>query len=179
MNVSPLVTLRTRSDGDTEMLWRIAAELDTWEERGPDLPAPLTRAAFEARLAQQDDTSEYTARFIVETDGVAVGSVSLFNIDQFARRAEVGISLSAEARGLGIGTQAMRQIVEFAFVRCNFRRVHLEAIESNVAGLRVYEKVGFVVEGHLREHSWVRGHYENSVIMGLLRSEWELQQHSA
>lgn len=176
MNVTPLVTLRTPNTADTELLWSIAAELDTWEERGPDLPAPLTRSAYEARLAQQDGSPGYSARFIVEAEGVAVGSVSLFNSDQYARHAEVGISLAVDARGRGIGTAAMRLIVEFAFVRCNFRRVHLEAIESNGAGLRVYEKVGFVVEGRLREHSWVRGRYEDTVIMGLLRSEWETQQ---
>jgi RimJ/RimL family protein N-acetyltransferase len=41
-----------------------------------------------------------------------------------------------------------------------------------VAALRSYEKAGFVVEGRLREHAWVRGHYEDIVLMAILRSEY-------
>jgi RimJ/RimL family protein N-acetyltransferase len=51
------------------------------------------------------------------------------------------------------------------------RRIHLQAIASNTAALRSYEKAGFVVEGRLREHAWVRGGYEDIVLMGILRSE--------
>ena len=57
-------------------------------------------------------------------------------------------------------------------MRQNLRRLHLQAIASNVGALRSYEKAGFVVEGRLRDHAWVRGAYEDIVLMGILRSEW-------
>jgi RimJ/RimL family protein N-acetyltransferase len=63
-------------------------------------------------------------------------------------------------------------MVGFAFVRLNLRRLHLQAIASNVGAIRAYEKAGFVVEGHQRQHAWVRGSYEDIVLMGMLRSEW-------
>ncbi|MFI5061234.1 MAG: GNAT family N-acetyltransferase, partial [Actinomycetales bacterium] len=65
------------------------------------------------------------------------------------------------------------QIIEFAFVRCNLRRVHLQAIASNLGAIRAYEKAGFALEGRQREHAWVRGRYEDIVIMGILRSDWK------
>jgi RimJ/RimL family protein N-acetyltransferase len=169
----PVVTLRPRADGDLEVLFRLAADLATWEERNPSSPAPLTRAAFDARLARADeDESTGNVRFVVDLEGLAVGSVSLFESDELARHAEVGIALVPEARGRGIGTLAISQIVEFAFVRRNLRRLHLQAIESNVAAIRAYEKAGFVIEGRQRQHAWVRGAYEDIVLMGMLRSEW-------
>jgi RimJ/RimL family protein N-acetyltransferase len=118
-------------------------------------------------------------RFVVDVDGVAVGSVSLFGFDQLARHAEVGIALVAETRGKGIGTAAISQIIEFAFVRCNLRRVHLQVIESNASAIRAYQKAGFVIEGRQREHAWVRGRYEDILLMGLLRSEWKSRQADA
>jgi RimJ/RimL family protein N-acetyltransferase len=173
MPTSPAVTLRSRTDADTELLFRIAADLATWEERGPSSPAPLTRRAYEARLERLDaDSSPRQVRFVIEADGDAVGTVSLFDVDELARHAELGISLVPEARGQGIGTAAIAQITEFAFVRMNLRRLHLQLIESNVGALRAYEKAGFVVEGRQREHAWVRGRYEDIIVMGLLRSEW-------
>jgi RimJ/RimL family protein N-acetyltransferase len=169
----PTVTLRARDEPDLDVLFRLAADLSTWEERSPSSPAPLDRAAFDARLARTAaDESEASVRFMVDADGAAVGSVALFGSDELARHAEVGIALLPEARGRGIGTLAIAQIIEFGFVRRNLRRLHLQAIESNVGALRAYEKAGFVVEGRLREHAWVRGGYEDIVLMGLLRSEW-------
>ncbi|GAA2754353.1 GNAT family N-acetyltransferase [Amnibacterium kyonggiense] len=166
---SPTVTLRARIDADTDALYRLAGELSSWEERGPSSPAPLSRAAFEARLARVESEGSDVVRFVIEADGLAVGTVTLMGEDDLARHAEVGIALLPEARGRGIGTAAIREIVEFAFVRRNLRRLHLQAIASNARAIRAYEKAGFVVEGRLREHAWVRGSYEDIVLMGLLR----------
>ena len=172
MPLSQRITLRARSDEDFEVLFRIAGDLDTWEERSAATPAPLDRDAFKARLAQTDAApAGKNVRFVIEVDGAAVGSVSLFDFDELARHAEVGIALVPEARGKGIGTTAISQIAEFAFVRCNLRRVHLQVIGSNLGAIRSYEKAGFVLEGRLRQHAWVRGAYEDIVMMGMLRSE--------
>ncbi|QDZ13630.1 GNAT family N-acetyltransferase [Humibacter ginsenosidimutans] len=175
---SPAVILRAPTDFDVEVLYRLASDLDTWEERSPSTPAPLTRAAYEARRADQDSAAR-NVRFVIEAEGTAVGSISLFDFDDLARHAEVGIALVTEARGKGIGTDAIAQLVEFAFVRCNLRRVHLEVIESNAGAIRAYEKAGFVLEGRQREHAWVRGRYEDILRMGLLRSEWESAREEA
>lgn len=165
------VVLRARTDDDLDVLYRLSADLDTWEERNPGGPTPRTRAQFDARLAraEEQDAAGDGVSFVVDVDGAAAGTASLFGIDPLARHAEAGISLVPEVRGKGVGTEAMRQLVEFGFVRLNLRRIHLQAIASNAGALRSYEKAGFVVEGRLREHAWVRGGYEDIVLMGILR----------
>ena len=162
----PAVTLRARTDADLDVLFEIAADLDTWEERNPSAPAPLTRERFDARHAAR--TGGDDVEFVVDVDGRAVGTVALFGFDAFARHAEAGISLVPGARGRGIGTAALVQLVEFGFTRRNLHRIHLQAIASTTGGLRAYEKAGFVLEGRLREHAWVRGGYEDIVLMGIL-----------
>ncbi len=170
MSSLPRVSLRTRTDDDLDVLYRIAADLDTWEERNPWAPAPLTRQQFDERLAAR--AAEDTVTFVVDVDGTAVGSASLFDFDMFAGHAEAGIALVPEARGRGIGTAAITQLVEFGFGRRHLRRIHLQAIASNSGAIRAYEKVGFVIEGRRREHAWVRGGYEDIVLMAILRSEY-------
>jgi RimJ/RimL family protein N-acetyltransferase len=165
------VTLRPATPADHDVLFALAADLDTWEERSPSAPAPLARSKFDERLAAADGDSG-DVRFVIDVDGAAVGSVQLFGFDLLARHAEMGIALLRDARGRGIGTSAIAQVVEFGFVRSNLRRIHLELIESNRAALRSYEKAGFVIEGRQREHAWVRGGYEDIIVMGILRSEW-------
>jgi RimJ/RimL family protein N-acetyltransferase len=173
MSDLPAVSLRPRTDADLDVLFEIAADLHTWEERNPEPPAPLTRERFDARLARatSSDAPENTVTFVVDVEERAVGSASLFGFDSFARHAEAGIALASKARGRGIGTAAIVQLVEFGFARRNLRRIHLQAIASNTAAISAYEKAGFVVEGRLRQHAWVRGTYEDIVLMGILRSE--------
>jgi RimJ/RimL family protein N-acetyltransferase len=165
---TPLVSLRARTVDDLDVLFELAADMDTWEERSPEAPRPLTREQFDARAATSDDLA---VSFVVDVDGAAVGGASLFNFDLFAGHAEAGINLLSKARGRGIGTAAITQLVQFGFVRRNLRRIHLQAIASNTAAIRAYEKVGFVVEGRQRQHAWVRGTYEDIVLMAILRSE--------
>lgn len=173
MSDVPAVSLRAPTAEDLDVLFRIAADLDTWEERSPSAPAPTTRERFDARRAASadGDASEDVVSFVVDVDGAAVGSAVLFGYDSLARHAEAGISLVPKARGRGIGTAAIVQLVEFGFVRRNLRRIHLQAIESNTGAIRAYEKAGFVVEGRQRQHAWVRGQYEDIVLMGILRAE--------
>ena len=169
----PTVSLRARTDDDLGVLFSIAADLDTWEERNPWAPAPLTRERFASRLARAagSDVPEDPVAFVVDVDGTAVGTASLFEFDAFAHHAEACISLVPDVRGRGIGTVAITQLVEFGFLRRNLRRIHLQAIASNIGAIRAYEKAGFVVEGRQRQHAWVRGAYEDIVLMGILRSE--------
>ncbi|HUR14746.1 MAG TPA: GNAT family protein [Mycobacteriales bacterium] len=165
------VVLRARTEDDLDTLFRLAADLSTWEERNPGPPSPLTREAYAARLARPAEEQADAAAFVVDVDGVAVGTATLFGFDGYARHAEAGINLAPEVRGRGVGTEVIRQLVAFGFERRNLRRIHLQAIASNAAALRAYEKAGFVVEGRLREHAWVRGGYEDIVLMGILRSD--------
>ncbi|MEO7943711.1 MAG: GNAT family protein, partial [Marmoricola sp.] len=130
----------------------------------------LTRDRFDARLVRtaNDDSPEAAVSLVIDVDGTAAGSATLFDFDLLARHAEAGINLEQKARGRGIGTAAIIQLVEFGFVRHNLRRIHLQAISSNVAAIRAYGKAGFVIEGRQRQHAWVRGAYEDIVRMGIL-----------
>lgn len=170
---TPRVSLRPRTDADLDLLFEISADLDTWEERNPQAPRPLTRELFDSRLAAaaSNEGPEAGVSLVIDADGAAVGSAALFGFDLLARHAEAGINLVRNARGRGIGTAAIIQLVEFGFVRHNLRRIHLQAIASNGAAIRAYQKAGFVIEGRQREHAWVRGTYEDIVRMGVLRSE--------
>lgn len=179
MPQAPIVTLRPRTASDLDLLYEIAADLHTWEERNPEAPGPLTRDRYDARLvrAAESHSAGDPVSFVVDVDGAAVGAASLFDFDFLARHAEAGINLVRSARGRGIGTAAIIQLVEFGFERRHLRRIHLQAIASNVAALRAYEKAGFLIEGRQRQHAWVRGGYEDIVRMGILRSQQASSLH--
>ena len=167
-----LVTLRAITLSDFDVLFALESDLTTWELRNATPPAMLDRSAWEERMRTRLSGKDGTVRFGIEAEGSFVGSCMLAGFDHLARHANVGISLAADARGRGFGTDALRLLVRFAFSRHNLHRLQLEVLAGNAAAVASYRKVGFVEEGRRRQHAWVDGHYEDDLIMGLLRDEW-------
>jgi len=110
----------------------------------------------------------------IETlDGRLVGTTEL-RLALRAERAELGIAIHDKTWwGKGLGTDAVRLVVDYAFEELNLNRVELTTDEDNARAIRCYEKVGFVREGLLRKHRLVEGRFGNTVVMGILREEWQ------
>ncbi len=103
----------------------------------------------------------------------AIGHVALYRIDPEVGSAEFGILLGDKAVwGQGVGTLITRFAIEYGFDVLGLRRIFLEVIETNARASHVYEKLGFVVEGRLREHQFKNGHHVDVIVMGLLREEY-------
>ncbi|HEY8301990.1 MAG TPA: GNAT family protein [Jatrophihabitans sp.] len=172
MITGEIVTLRPLTEADEDALYELVADLGTWEENTPAAPTAITRTAFAERFQKWLSPEPGSTLFAIELAGVVIGRCDLFGVDELARSGEVGIGLVASARGRGAGTDALRLLVRFGFVRRNLHRVHLRCIASNAAAIACYRKTGFVQEGVLRESAWVRGSYEDEIVMGVLRAEW-------
>lgn len=102
-----------------------------------------------------------------------IGTCQLHSINNVARSAELQIRLgNAGERGKGLGTQAVRLLLDFGFRDLNLRRIYLHVFSSNTRAIHVYEKTGFVREGLLRQAVYLDGAYVDVVVMGLLKDEY-------
>jgi diamine N-acetyltransferase len=101
-----------------------------------------------------------------------IGDVGLHRIQSRDRQAGFGILIGEKAEwSKGYGTEATRLIVRYAFDALNLNRVWLHVLENNQRGQRAYEKVGFKVEGVLRQSAFREGRYLDTITMGILRGE--------
>jgi len=104
-----------------------------------------------------------------------IGSCGFFNHDPVAQQAELGILIGDKRFwDQGLGTEAMRLLLQHGFETLNFRRISLRVLEFNQRARKVYERVGFVHEGRLRQDAFRRGKYWDTLVMGILRSEWKV-----
>ena len=83
-------------------------------------------------------------------DGALVGACSLENIDHNFLRADFGVFLGPR-RGTGIGTDATRLVLDWAFTILGLRNVMLETYEFNEVAIRAYERAGFQEIGRRRD----------------------------
>jgi RimJ/RimL family protein N-acetyltransferase len=102
-----------------------------------------------------------------------IGNCGVFGIEFANRSAELGIMIGDKSEwDKGYGSEAMTLLLRHCFETLNLNRAFLRVYTDNIRAVRSYEKVGFVLEGRLREAVYKLGKYEDVLIMSVLRPEW-------
>lgn len=101
---------------------------------------------------------------------VAMGG--LVDIDRDNRRAELYIVVDPEKLGRGIGKNAVQWLCNYGFSELNLMKVYLFTLPDNQRAQSLYERIGFVLEGVLRQHVCHRGKFTDRYVYGLLREQW-------
>lgn len=136
------VCLRPLAAGDLEktLAWRNRDDARQWFKTTERIGLEQHLAWFERYQNKDDDLV-----FIVETGGVAVGQVAVYDISREAGTAEVGRFLVApEAAGKGYLFAACRALVDYCQSELQLRKVYLEVFENNQRAIRIYDEIGFV-----------------------------------
>lgn len=99
-------------------------------------------------------------------NGSLAGIAQLDAIDTVHRNARLGIFLGAnELRGLGLGRNALLELLDFGFKDLNLKKIYLHVNSSNTTAIQLYEKTGFLIEGKLSQHYFCDGQWEDLLIM--------------
>ncbi len=102
-----------------------------------------------------------------------IGAVGLHGISWRDRHAELGIVIGREdLLGKGLGTEAIRLALDFAFGFLNMHKVNLRVFEYNERGRRCYRRCGFIEEGRIREQRFYANRYWDEIIMGITCDEF-------
>ncbi|MDP2317073.1 MAG: GNAT family protein [Pseudomonadota bacterium] len=137
------------------------------------LSMPELQSMLEAECADLGGEGDTGYRWFVRVDGAVVGSVSLKNVNVQMAYAEIGYGLCESVHGRGVGTEAVRHLVDRAFGGTSLRRLVAYVHDQNEASCRLLARLGFAREGVLREHYVIGGQPADEVVYGLLRREWE------
>lgn len=77
-------------------------------------------------------------------------------------------------RNCGYGRRVIEHMIKRAFTELNCHRFWLDVRSHNEIGLHLYEKMGFIKEGVLRECVKYKEDYVSVIVMSILRREYEL-----
>lgn len=168
------VILRAMRRDDLPRQWEFNNDVEFELLGGGDPPEPQSYERLEASF---DEGAARGGRngpnFAIEADGTYIGSCGLFQFDDAARTAALGIGIGdPRYRGKGYGRDALRLLLDYGFRLRNLRRIWLTVNGDNEHAIRTYRAAGFREEGRQREHVWSNGRYIDLVYMGLLRDEW-------
>jgi len=166
--VGDKVRLRPIEPDDVEMLQR-------WINTGHARDFILTRLPMsleaERDWAANAAVNPNTPCYVIQTlDGTDIGTTSL-KIE--GSRAMLGIAIHEERYwNRGLGTDAVRTLVDGAFRARALVRIELTVLPENARAIRCYERAGFAREGVLRRYIYQNGAYVDVVLMSVLHEEW-------
>jgi RimJ/RimL family protein N-acetyltransferase len=169
-----LVALRATEEEDLPLLKRWINDPDVTETLAGRYPYGMRgeRDYYEANYAPAFKRVAFV--IVALESGVPIGNCSLDTPSPEDRAAELGIFIGEKSFwDRGFGTDAMKTLVRFGFDEMNLNRIELTVFDFNHRAIRVYEKIGFEVEGTLREAHYQNGAYVDMIAMSILRRDWE------
>ncbi len=93
-----------------------------------------------------------------------IGDISFSNIVRGALQScFVGYKVGREYVGNGYVTEALQGAIHYAFNDMRLHRVEANIIPTNVASIRVVEKLGFIQEGYSPAYLKINGRWEGHV----------------
>lgn len=139
------------------------------------LPVPVSvdalRETWRTSIEQKSSPGAYW--FLAEDDnGNPIGIAGLESVNYIQGDAVLPFFVTEDFRKRGLATAMTVSMLDFAFKRLRLHRVTTFYRSDNTATQRVLEKFGFAKEGRFREGWFDDGVRKDTVIAGILGTEW-------
>lgn len=167
------VYLRRIAEDDAAAL-SLASHLESETGFHEDGRMPMSELAMRAWIRGLDP-SEQVFAICRKGEDACIGTASIRRIDRETGTAETGSGLLfAEDRGQGIGTEAKRLLLDYAFTDLNLHALHSTVWERNARSARALEKQGYRLAGRLTANEYGSGGViGDTLFYDITRDDWE------
>lgn len=165
-----LVRLRPLVAGDAGAMY---AGLD--DREGMRLTGTQTGFTFEQVLHHCEHVEHAGDRldYAIEVAGQPIGEAVLNCVDETNRSASFRIAIwRPDMQDQGFGSEATLLLVRHGFEVVGLNRIELEVYSFNPRARRVYDKIGFRLEGTRRQALLWNGEAVDAHVMAMLRSDY-------
>ncbi len=110
---------------------------------------------------------------IDDEKGTPIGTIQLYDFNEQDKSCKLGIRIGDRNYwGKGYGEDAVKTLIEYAFMKIDIYRVTLKVYEYNERAVNCYLKCGFSKEGRTRQSAYIDGKFYDEIIMGALKSDF-------
>ncbi len=104
--------------------------------------------------------------------GQMIGDVGYNDFHTRDSRAEVGYGVTPDYWRRGLMTAALSAVIDYGFSALELNKIEATVNPGNARSRGLLTKLGFQLEGTMREHRNRRGVFGDACFYGLLRREW-------
>jgi RimJ/RimL family protein N-acetyltransferase len=168
--------LRRFRKADAPVLAEYRSDPEVARYQSWDAPFPLLRAETAvANFIASDPDKAGWFQYAIErvTDRTLIGDVGVHLHDNLLQ-AEIGFTVATPYQRMGLGSEAVRAVLDRLFRVQGLHKVTGECDARNAPSAALMERLGFTREGHLRQQTYIKGEWTDDLIYGLLAEEWLL-----
>ncbi|MFJ8414372.1 GNAT family N-acetyltransferase [Bacillus paramycoides] len=164
-------TIRSAAETDADQLSKLRVQIDG-ETENMDREGGegfIDMVGFQ-QIIKTDTEKPRNLFLIVEVHNRIVGFSRCEGSDlkRLSHKVEFGVCILKEFWGYGIGKNLLLQSINWADEN-EVKKISLQVLEINKKAIQLYKKVGFEVEGVLKNDKRLSdGNYYNTVVMGRL-----------
>lgn len=112
------------------------------------------------------------SQFAVQAGPQPIGIVSLLEPDWRNAHAHLAAVATSEWRGSGLILEGLSHLIDWTFDQFPLRKLYLETLATNYAAYKSGNGRRFQVEGILRDHEYIDGHWDDLIIAAIHRDTW-------
>ena len=151
--------MRTLSECDQALFCHLYTDAESMRFIGRPLSRTRALAAFHLTLhsIREEDTGACFFAIVPKAGERAVGLCAIQRVARTAQRAEIGIMLAGEGRGLRYGAEVICGLATTAFRALPIDRLWVQYHPANMAARRLFARLSFLPEPDARPRGVRRG----------------------
>jgi RimJ/RimL family protein N-acetyltransferase len=169
------LVLRDLTEDDQKAVHSYASdpEVVRYMDWGPNTEQETVNFIQRSIAAQKEQPrTNYTLATVLKADNTLIGSCGIHISSPENKEGWIGYCLNRHYWGQGYATETASALVGFGFAQLSLHRIFATCVPANTASAHVLEKTGLKLEGHLREHRWVKCVWRDSLLYATIDREW-------
>ncbi|WP_394748522.1 GNAT family N-acetyltransferase [Spongiimicrobium salis] len=159
------IYLRALEPEDLPFLYRLENDTTIWEISGTNTPYSKHVLKMYLDNAHRDIYEVKQLRLgICGINKEVIGLIDLFDFDPMNHRAGIGIIITEDYRGKGIGEEALSLLMDYTFSTLHLRQLYANILEGNKASIQLFKKMGFVEVGVKKDWIYTGETYKNEIL---------------
>lgn len=151
------VYLRALEPEDLSFLYEIENSLDLWEVSNTITPYSKWLLKNYLENSHQDiyEAKQLRLAIVQKDTNIIIGLIDLFDYDPKNNRAGLGIVIKDDTnRNNGIGTEAVKLMLDYSFRILNIHQIYVNVTVSNYSSISLFSKFDFKLVGIKKQ--WIR-----------------------
>ena len=148
MLVGENISLRALEPEDLDLFYQWENDSSIWKISQTYMPFSRHLLKRYLENAHRDIFTVKQLRLMIEREGVAIGTIDLFDYEPMHARAGLGIWIVQESnRRQGYAKEALRLVIEYAFFKLQLNQLYCNISANNQASINLFSSLDFMLIG--------------------------------
>jgi RimJ/RimL family protein N-acetyltransferase len=144
-----------------------------WQERTPEAVREFIQMFIDQQQVQP--RCKFQLAVTLKANGQLIGNCGIRKPFADDQEASIGYEFASDQWGQGYATEAAQAVLRFGFTELGVQRVWAECLAENVGSARVLEKIGMHQANRLRENTYFKDRWWDTLIYAIRYEEWQAQ----